>query len=308
MTLLTSEDGKRLSGNPEYVLSFQALRNKQRAAPEKVTGWQQDVTALLEAAEKAVNLPNLTLEPDEKIIGRVEALTKSVQAVHSGIKTDLRALDTLLAKAVTPGPTTLAKAIDARDSEDNQRHLKDVSEALEKVRREAEQQDTANATEAERKKLDAENKRKAIERETVLTKANAEKAKAERELANLKEDTEKKAAKEKKVREYEQDLAEMQNLLKPLITPGKMELTGSGWVQGLEAKPVSLSAVEGIKLLDPKNMNAAIYWDSYFGGRAQNDRPRGSFPDTQNPKAIRRVQELLLRHGEILVEKGLLRP
>lgn len=115
------------------------------------------------------------------------------------------------------------------------------------------------------------------------------------------------------------DLAEVRSLLSPFITPGHFQPPSGGghkYERTTDAKPVSLSRLQGAGALDP-TQEGLTYLLRFGGSRRTrgNRRPLGSFPAYQgygspqndrNMPRVQRAQALLRQHGQALVEAKLL--
>lgn len=139
--------------------------------------------------------------------------------------------------------------------------------------------------------------------------------------AQSEKDMERSVAQRKQREAYLADKGEIESLLKPFITPGRLQIGDylSIWLEADTAAPLSYSKILHCGGLseDAKGLKSlALIGTSSISTHGSKARPLGSFPpydewvlDRPNDKArILRAQQLLIKHGHYLVELGLLAP
>lgn len=132
--------------------------------------------------------------------------------------------------------------------------------------------------------------------------------------------TERELARQARLRAFEPDRAEVLRLLKPFISPDYMQLgrTTGDWVKSPESKPLSWSSIERLEALEPTQigLDALVSIATQYGRDPKRRRPLGSFPIRDGSmishrleiESTKRAQQLLKKHGETLIEEGLLTP
>ncbi|MDX1927978.1 MAG: hypothetical protein SFV81_15745, partial [Pirellulaceae bacterium] len=175
-------------------------------------------------------------------------------------------------------------------------------------------------------------RRKMIEETEQLKQRLAESRQENRQLsielqnllngsAQSEKDIERSVAQRKQRDAYLADKAEIESLLKPFITPGRLQIGDylSIWLEADTATPLSYNRILHCGGLseDAKGLKSlALIGTSSVSTHGSKARPLGSFPpydewvlDRPNDKArILRAQQLLIKHGHYLVELGLLAP
>ncbi|MCA9182063.1 MAG: hypothetical protein KDA51_11440, partial [Planctomycetales bacterium] len=128
------------------------------------------------------------------------------------------------------------------------------------------------------------------------------------------------ARRQQQAASLQQDLQEIESLLKPFTSPGHCQpasaINAWDWDRTVEAQPISLSKLRGLGALEktPKGLEALFIVGGAKARGASHDRPLGSFPQFWSghlfrPEvlaAVERAQDLLNQHGEALIDRGLL--
>ncbi len=132
--------------------------------------------------------------------------------------------------------------------------------------------------------------------------------------------TDRELARQARLLKFEPIRVEALRLLSPFITPAYSQ-PGSdahNWVQTQEKKPVSRQALERLGALEPTLRGLETL--SKLGGQQWHNpetrRPWGSFPTPDNAaltrprdiETVKRAQQLLIEHGQTLIDEGLLSP
>ncbi|MDZ4686584.1 MAG: hypothetical protein SH850_16055 [Planctomycetaceae bacterium] len=293
------------------VNQFAALTGRSRPDNDQIDLWRSTLNGLAKTCDEAIQDEHLLVDPSEKTQERAQAIQAAVAEALTTARDDLAFLNAVARRAAAnqPGALTLAEAVATRDERRQSQRAAELAEERAEIQREADAQKKAMDLTAERKRRDEELEQQRIADELKAIEART---KTEREQKLLRETQEKLAAErayQEKLKKFDKALPEIKSLLSPMISQGSMQIGGAGWTPG-EKGPVSLAALQKNRILD-LGENGVYYVSGLFcGPSCRNDRPRGGFPETftTNEAKIRRAQELLVEFGDILVEKGLLRP
>ena len=204
----------------------------------------------------------------------------------------------------TPSKETLQEIIDQRESD---RFVKAARE--------------------NRLKIDAEkDKLEAVKTNIEIAKVQTEEKKRQDELGLLREKEKVRTAEQNKQlailklqQDFENDWLEMQSLLAPFISEGNSIVGVSNnndleFLQTTKRQLVSLSAIQSSGALN----DSVVGFERllYIANHSTNKRNKGTFPivdeitvkrDPRVRQKLVRVQELLSKYGDILIEKGLLK-
>jgi len=204
----------------------------------------------------------------------------------------------------TPSKETLQEIIDQRESD---RFVKAARENRLKI-------------DAERDKLEA------VKTNIEIAKVQTEEKKRQDELGLLREKEKVRTAEQNKQlailklqQDFENDWLEMQSLLAPFISEGNSIVGVSRnndleFLQTTKRQLVSLSAIQSSGALN----DSVVGFERllYIANHSTNKRNKGTFPivdeitvkrDPRVKQKLVRVQELLSKYGDILIEKGLLK-
>ncbi|MEZ6121252.1 MAG: hypothetical protein R3C28_32445 [Pirellulaceae bacterium] len=175
--------------------------------------------------------------------------------------------------------------------------------------------DRIQAAQAERMAADADFK---------IAKEDAERLQIEaarQQIVAANADVEQALREKRLMNEFARDEAEINSLLKPFITDSDRQPTRGDdnapktWITvSRPFRPVSWGALSGSGALDDSLEGRQRLL--FVGGSDMTFRPRGSFPAysrtaANNPnveQALKRSRELLLKYGQILVDKGMMSP
>ncbi len=310
--------GRRIATNPDALRQYRALAPDTKPdalLPDKLKA-RLDVLRQPLLQSVAANTKSFKLAP------MFEQTLHDIQVQISDTLVEVRTrnaqLQAIIAQAPsTPAPDALSldAALEKLEQEETIKQNKRVVEEVAKVREEFTRKLAEQIAETERlkKQLDLEiDKRK---RELALQ----EKQQAIQDLATKeqigKKQHEMKAAREKLLRDFAHDLSEIKSLLKPFITPGRFQPNGHILQLSTKTEPISLSKLNGAGVLAPTVLAQQKLWGLISANRA-DERPLGAFPPyvggyqnwVNTQQTIARAQELLIKYGELMVEKGMLAP
>jgi len=199
---------------------------------------------------------------------------------------------------------TLQEIIDQRESD---RFVRMSRENRLKIDAEKEKLEAAKAN-IEIAKVQTEEKKRQDELDLLREKEKVRTAEQNKQLATLKLQ-----------RDFENDWLEMQSVLAPFISEGNSIVGVSNnneleFLQTTKRQLVSLSAIQSSGALNDSVVGLERLL--YIANHSTNKRNKGTFPivdeitvkrDPRVRLKLVRVQELLSKYGDILVEKGLLK-
>jgi len=327
--LLTGESGKRVAADRKLVEQYHAIMSKSDLETKPGERFRVQVEALLSPVRraKAGNLSAYT--PSEELLrglGDIEG--RVIEATEAWKERDRRLASLArMGSATAPadGPT-LGAALEALKeewaTERNRLEVERVAEA----RREEDEANAELAAKVVAEKAAAEREAKQAvakaEEESIraLGQVQAEAiARATREkLQQADADAAAAAAQARRAeleRQFKVDLPEVQRLLRPLITVGSTQPGRFGVFETTTTKgPVSLGGLAGAGAL--KNTIEGQKRLYFIVGSRSNDRELGGFPGyigseqdwRTKHQIIQRAQDLLIRYGDLMVEKKMLVP
>lgn len=309
--LRQSEGGRRLATDPALVEQFVTLEQQPQPTPDVLKRSRTDVEKLLKVCDRALQDQELLVEPNESLSRQADTACREASEALQKVRADLTGLAALVRRAdkQQPAPGTLAETIVAFEQDREDQRLAELTKKRQAIRDAAEEQKQEIELAAEKKLREEELEQARI---TNARKVAEAKAKTERDEAARRDEQEKLAAEKahaEKLRKFDKALPEIRSLLSPMISKGRMQIGRQGWAPGEEG-PVSLDALKSNKVLDLNETGLYAIVILFGGPSCPNDRPRGGLPNSPpltEPK-YRRVQELLIEFGDILVEKKMLRP
>lgn len=304
--LLTSDEGRRLAADPVRVEQFRALIDKERVSADRIFAIRTS------AAKHRVEV-NTWFEdsknespPPATAIVEIRAAQSLVGDAVTEWKQSLQVLEALRDSAKLTGGES-AKTLEevVRDLQRTERLAQAEVLRDRRARAQKEADDAILAAEEEAVRMAGQVKAREI---LDLAQAQVERQKAEEAKRQAE------AAKQVRLDALEQDMPDVERYLIPFITKGYSQPTGSGNVQTETNGPMSYSKIQALGALKgtPTGMDMLMRCAT-----VKNDREPGGFPayvggsyglDLADKDFLRRVQELLTKHGDLLVEKGLLAP
>lgn len=255
------------------------------------------------AGDRVTEVTRATLDAIESLRDEIRERGRALQGSLDRLK--LAAQD---ARGSQPGEMTLDEAYQAYLAQQaEQARLREIA-ARERARTAAEKR----IEEAEREKLEAKTAKEIAENTAEADRLRREKEMLEIAAAKEKEDSDAKLADERLEAEFTRDLPEIRSLLSPFVSraPYYLHRPGSYLYSG-QSTGLSLSTVAKSGALEPTD--EGIDMMSMLGKAPY--RPLGSFPKyvqsewrrTESVKRrLVRAQELLLKYGDLLVEKGMM--
>ena len=293
----SDEEGKRIASSVELVDQFIALRETATPAADTSAELGEELTILLAPLEDidAAQIQSEFRAALDDVANRIDTQLRAVQRDHRMLK----AMKSV-ASTRAPADQDLATAIVARQEQLAESRIAEIADAAAKSRQAEIDRVTKESAEEQRKIAEAEREVERLEEQQRLDELNAIKAAKQAAIAKARLE-----------REFQQDLPQIRSLLRPLITEGLTQPGKNGFVPADKKQPVSLAKLRGTGSLSPTaKARAGLY---YIVG-TMRDRDLGSFPrytggaqDVQSKQStMMRVQELVNKYGELMVEKGMM--
>jgi hypothetical protein len=317
-SLMTGDSGRKIAASPAHVDLVVDLLERPRPTDADLQKWELQLESLAN--------PLSVLEKDQ----RADVV---ISSEHAAMLADLgqqltKALvsydqQNLLFEAILrettslqPTPVTLEQILHDRKTQAEVELAQKLSKSRGEARLAAEKAQAERLAQLEQeivaasgkaqeealqaKKLQADQLGKA-ERDRIAEETKKKEAEKRAEVAGLKletreiEDSVKAAGLEK---EFQRDLPEIKSLLTAFLTPGFKYRTDNS------KGPASLSHISSQRGLE---LNATGSYAMAFLANS-SDRPAGGLKNPPNQERIRRAQDLLIKYGELMVQKKMLDP
>jgi hypothetical protein len=306
----TSDVGRRIAS--DVMLVAAVSQTLSIAIPNENTA-----PTLLARLEALLSVPKQAMEqniagykPGESLnsaFGELEKQCKEAQAIVDRVASDLSAITRKATELPVNRELDLRQALSSLEEIKEQQRSALIAQARDDAKLEGAK--VLAAQEVENERLLTEAKARAAQ---LAGAQMAEKIVADAQAEKVTQDAERKAQqamieKAKLEQDFQKDLPEIRNYLTNYLSDG-YELRGGG------KGPASLRALRGTPIFEPgrRGLEAIIHYASN-----RNDRPRGPIePETggdygwkiANKDVLTKVQSLLTKYGELLVEKGMLAP
>ncbi|MDZ4779949.1 MAG: hypothetical protein SGJ19_06835 [Planctomycetia bacterium] len=303
--LLDNQAGKSLAANPDRVKSFRAIYEKVRPEVSRATELEEIARELTRGAEAALADVDDAYLPEKEAVNRLTLLMREAWEAASSYREGRGNIAALVVESRDQpvGDQTLRAAITEDQHAERLAAIEFERERIESAQKAAD----AQIAEAKEQVI-----RQAGEAEAVRILAGLEAAQAQRALVQAR--YEREQAQQQRAAALEKDLAEVKRTLVPFVTKGYAQPGPGMDVQTTDLAPMSLSKMVGNGALKPtrEGMEALLAIANWG-----NDRDRGPFPATVaniinwrevDIAFIKRAQELLILHGDAMVEAGLLSP
>lgn len=307
--LQTGELGYRIAGTPELLDEYAAFVEEFSAtAPvdEDFIAAKKAIETYRAQCDKARADRTIVIKYDDKVDAHLYQFRENVQQVARESQDAWTVLQMLTGKA-SKAPRSeipLDKAYAVRKEERRRERFKKHTDQLEAERRAADERIQKAELAAQRELVAAEER----------LRVSAAEAQSERVKAIVQELQTRLAAeksREARMARFDAEFSKIKPLLSPFISSGRMHLDQKQkWTKG-DLAPLSLSAMKAHPSFSNRALGADREWGIFFSAeRSGNDRPRGSFPDKiyNNYDVFTRVHKFIAEFGDVLVEKGLLRP
>jgi hypothetical protein len=284
--LLTSEDGKFLTAQPDYVKAFSGYYHVPHATQRDVDRLRESLTTLTKPLKAALGDSDSTYVPKPDFMTQLETYKDKAVFLESSYDEPIRMIKAILARAQKEGKKgtdTLSAAVDQLAADTALEKGQELAAQLK-----AKQEETAKRMgEAQQQTLDdrANLAEKAAKQDSKIAEAQADKE-AQIKLAKS---------------------PDIQKRLAPFITPGMTQIGRNRTFRNPpnEAHPLSFSDITQVGALTPtdEGRKELVWIATYY----RNDRPKWTKPVTSEEwKWVKENQDYLRNLGPILVELGML--
>jgi len=313
--LFAGEEGRRIAADASLLRQFRDLREQPRPNPRIPDQLRARLQGLKAQAQDAGKHPNAPVSPQlGTAIAGIESEAKAALKSYRDHNEQLRALRSQAPKSVPGSTPKLETALSTLKDEEAAARAAIVAKKIMEVREQENAKAAERAAEEERKlrAQQAENERR--EGELKRERLRLESEQRAQTLAAENRSLIAKKNKAQLEQEFQADLNDIRALLSPFVSDGSTQPEGTTFKRtGTKPTPVSLAALRGAQALDPNDRGQQ---NLYFMTSQFNDRPLGAFPKyfggesdwRVKAPAVQRAQELLIKYGEVLVEKGMLIP
>lgn len=316
---LTSDDrGKKIASSPRHVARLSTTLSQDHPDTIDYDAWSEEFASAsrlyIEAKETGESIPvgNEVLDRFESFLARVKAANTRLFHRQSIVE---RTIEECARN--TMAPMTLADAI-VHSAEDTLTMIEDENAKQRRAQlKEFGKQESAKIQKAIENRIAEEARLKTAKEDAKRLQL----AKDARRIEDGNADTEQKLKEQRLLAEFLRDEPEVKSLLKPFITPSDRQPTRGDtgtpdtWIfVSKPVGPVSWGNLSGSGALDdtPEGRKRLLF----VGGGYMSFRPRGSFPGysltaLNNPNVVRQVQRargLLLKYGQVLQDRGLMKP
>lgn len=314
-TLLTGDSGRRIVASPSHFALLTGILDGEQIADADVQKWEVQLESLAAPVQASQQSDiAITAEHVQRLSDLGSELTKEVAKLdHQSLLLEAILRETA---SVTPTEVTLERALRDRQTKAELQRAQTLAQARDEARLAAEKAQAdrlaqlerevaAATTKAQEEALEAKKAQAAqlgrVEVERIAEETKVKESQKRAEIAGLTAEAKrvdvaiKAAALE---REFERDLPEIKSLLSAF-------LTGGFKYRNDNAKgPASLSHIASQKGLE---LNANGSYAMAFLANS-SDRPAGGLKNPPNPERIRRAQDLLIKYGDLMVQKKMLDP
>ena len=322
-----SEEGKKIAASSVLLQQFMSAVDQAALSQEDVDSWQDQLKELMTPVERAYRAKDATTTANKSLVEKLNALEEEVERAVATLRQTRAAVSAIRKQAAAQDLVGEGAGIEAAiTAELEKRALEDIrlrEERLAQARAEMNRQLTDAQIEAE-KLINAERIKTAkalgqVERKRIAD-ATEDQLREERERA---EERAAQLAREQLEAEFKKDESDIQTYLLAFTEHGFKQPSRRGYVTERTERPVSLAALRGMGALAPTiqglaalnqaarvcGRRAASTWPNL---RASSDGTRlgqgglGIYPVAPDQKFLQRAQDLLIKYGDLMVEKKML--
>ena len=320
---LDSELGKRIASDAQLLKEYEGIIAEKRPSPDTARRLRAQLGELKAPLESAEQLEQGTYAPTERFVMTIATLAKDAEDAADLYLKHQGALESILARAPsTPAEMTLRSALIQRKRQQDEEQARLIADELEKARQEIAERDAKAQADNERKIAaakreqeqliaEAEAKRLAEEAALKIAEIAAQTGKASDGRKALEDAAKADLARVQLERDFEKDLTEIKSLLRPMLALAKTQPGNNRQLERVAGTgPISLSKLRGVGALDPSERGVQLL--HYLFGAPGHDRDMGGFPRFGSVAGKKeednawRAQELLIKYGDLMVEKKML--
>ena len=314
-TLLTGDPGRKIVASPSHFALLAGILDGDQLSDADLQKWEVQLESLAGPLQ-ASQLSDVVVTAEHVTL--LNELGSALTTAVAKLDQQSYLLEAILHETRNAKPTevTLEQALRERQTQAELQRARSLVQAREDARLAAEKAHAERLAQLEREVVAAEGRvqeealeaKKAqaaqlgrLEQERIAEETKVKEAQKRAEIAGLKAKTNQvnadinAAALE---REFERDLPEIRSLLSAF-------LSGGFKYRNDNAKgPASLSHIasqKGLELTANGSYAMAFLANS-------SDRPAGGLKNPPNQERIRRAQDLLIKYGDLMVQKKMLEP
>lgn len=325
-SISTGDLGRRIAASPSHLELAVDLMETERTSPEKIQEWEGRLATLAEPVENAAHneksrigitvehaqqLTELNLQVVEatKLFEEPQFLLEAITKETSGVAPHAQNFDEVVKERRMTSATALAKRLNAARTDARNEAEKAHREPVTQLEEELVQAKTKlqeQKTQTEKDQFDTLAK---SERDQIVEETRVKEAQRRATIAGLKEEAirlDEALRVAQLEREFERDMPKIRSYLSAL-TAEAFSLRANA-TKG----PASLSLIKGSGALDSTHASMRKFIELVLFPR---DRPRGALPDSSSfivegagVESVATAQALLLKYGDLMVERKLLAP
>jgi hypothetical protein len=316
--LENDELGRRVASDPELVEQYLALQSEYKPDPLFADLKQSEIDNLRIPLEKAAASPIKANRPGAGLEHRILTTQEGIEKALLRIRSRNAQFDAIISRApsrVLDSTPLLPDAVKNLENALSDAQNERIAEEVRKIREEFDAKLTTEKAATERIKRQKELDQQEYERRLAELEQKTSQGQLNENLQAVTDKKKEEAARRALERAYQHDLPEIKSLLKPFITDGRTQPDKTRFELSADVGPVSLGKLQGAQVLHRTPDAQRLLWSMTTANRT-NDRDLGAFPayfggeqDWRNKQpAVARAQELLIKYGELMVEKEMLAP
>ncbi len=310
-SLATSEEGRRIASDLKLVELANDALNVTLPAESRANSLRVRLDGLLSAPKEAIQNKISGYAPGEALLSalaQIELEARDLKAVVERVLSDLNVVARKAAELPQNANRTLEQSLAELQEIKDQQRSELISQAKDDAKLEGAKRIAEQEAENERKIAAAK-----VEAAKLLGEQDATKIVTDAQAAKQRNDVEKRIQEAEMVRakleaEFKRDQGEIRNYLTAFVSDG-FQYRGDNSTKG----PASLTTLRGTQIFQPGRTGLEAILR--YAGNGQNDRPRGPIGEyiggdygwqLADKDSLNKVQSLLIKYGDLMVEKGLL--
>lgn len=314
----TTDLGARIGSDERTLREYQALQADKAPKRDMVAKLRSRIELLREPLEKAAESELQAYRPSAEFAERLLSITQDIDEAMETMRALNARFEALVALAPAEAPPDaprLTEALFRLEQGWAVKQNEELTKQLDSLREEfaAKLQEERLKTEGLRQQFEI--KREKREREIEEVRNRDELSSLEAYKKQLAEEKARLAAEAQLERDYQRDLPEIDLLLRPFVTNGRTQPGKEAFEISVDVGPVSYSKLKSAGVLERTVDAQRRLWRMTTANRT-NDRDLGAFPSyfgsqqdwAQKQPTVARAQELLIKYGELMVNRGKLAP
>lgn len=305
------ESGRKIAAFPDYITKYIALSEAPLVTFDDLDRWRQSLSAVYPRIKAAHENDEFVVVSQEDI-ALLSNLLRDVQSSRTTLRQHQRSLNLIIAsvKDTDPSQQTLEAAMAARQAERDAAYLDQLAKSKQAAADAVDAEYAAKIAEEQRQQRDILNKQRLQAAELQTQQKQKELDRIAAEAEEVRKAREKAAL----LQEFNRERAAIESLLAPFLDLAITQPSGTNPIsKGGIRRQTSLGALRSSGALN--DTRAGLDFLYHVGGHPANMRKKGGFPSfvSMSPipnesvrQQVRRAQQLLVKYGELLVEKGML--